>query len=92
VGRLGGLSRVSIQDRKSQHLHRAYSGLLHLLDERAFINSHERPQDPRFAGDLQQTTKKFHASKFNLYGKHNSTDGFMRGAHPATAPKSHQEQ
>jgi len=26
-----------------------------------YINSHERPQDPRFKGNIQQTDKKFHA-------------------------------
>ena len=61
-------------------------------DVAAYMNSHERPQDPRFAGDLQQTAKKFHASKFSLYGKHKSAEGFMLGEHPATAPKSQQKQ
>ena len=33
-----------------------------------YLNSHERPQDPRFTGDIMQTREKFHAGKHNLYG------------------------
>lgn len=33
-----------------------------------FMNSHERPQDPRFTGDIAQTRKLFHDSPFSLYG------------------------
>jgi thiosulfate dehydrogenase len=36
----------------------------------AFINSHERPQDPRLIdGDIEKTRQKFHAEDgVNLYG------------------------
>jgi len=37
-------------------------------DVAAYINSQERPQDPRFTGDLAETRKKFHASKYDYYG------------------------
>lgn len=37
----------------------------------AFMNSHERPQDPRLVdGSLEKTREKYHASDgMNLYGK-----------------------
>lgn len=59
-------------------------------DVAAFVNSHERPQDPRFTGDLQETAKQFHASKFSLYGKIKGPDGALLGEHPApaSAPKA----
>lgn len=34
-----------------------------------FMNSHERPQDPRFTGDVEETRKKFHDGGDNLYGQ-----------------------
>ena len=34
----------------------------------AYVDSHERPQDPRFTGDVKETRKKFHDSKMSLYG------------------------
>ena len=52
-------------------------------DVAAFVNSHERPQDPRFTGDLKETAEQFHASKFSLYGKAKGADGELLGAHPA---------
>lgn len=33
-----------------------------------FMNAHERPQDPRYAGDLQATIKAHHGGKHDLYG------------------------
>ncbi len=33
-----------------------------------FIDSHERPQDPRFTGDIAETRKLYHNSKWSLYG------------------------
>ena len=54
-------------------------------DVAAYVNSHERPQDPRFTGDLQETAKQFHASKFSLYGKIKGPDGALLGEHPAQA-------
>jgi thiosulfate dehydrogenase len=52
-------------------------------DVAAYINSHERPQDPRFTGNLQQTAEEFHGSKFSLYGKAKGPDGALLGEHPA---------
>lgn len=46
-------------------------------DVAAYINSHERPQDPRYSGDLQQTEKKFHKHQC-YYGQ--KVDGKMLGA------------
>lgn len=34
-----------------------------------FMNAHERPQDPRFKGDLAATQKQFHDAKTDLYGQ-----------------------
>lgn len=55
-------------------------------DVAAYINSHERPQDPRFAGDLEQTAEECHGSKFSLYGKAEGPDGALLGEHPADLP------
>ena len=33
-----------------------------------YVNAHERPQDPRFSGNLQETIKKHHGGKYDLYG------------------------
>ena len=52
-------------------------------DVAAYINSHERPQDPRFTGDLAETAKQFHASKFSLYGKAKGPDGELLGSRPS---------
>ncbi|ESQ15935.1 MAG: hypothetical protein N838_12555 [Thiohalocapsa sp. PB-PSB1] len=49
-------------------------------DVAAFMNSHERPQDPRFTGDLAETTKQlFHGSEFDYYGKRKGPDGKLLG-------------
>lgn len=37
-------------------------------DVAAYINSSERPQDPRFTRDLAKTRAKFHDSKYDYYG------------------------
>ena len=42
-----------------------------------YINSHERPQDPRFKGDLAATRKDFHDTKWSLYGQ--EVNGVMLG-------------
>ena len=42
-----------------------------------FMNSHERPQDPRFTGDVAQTRQQFHDSRFSLYGT--TVDGRLLG-------------
>ena len=48
-------------------------------DVSAYINSFERPQDPRYKGNLQQTTAKFHKSKFDYYGKRKQANGKLLG-------------
>ncbi|MCW2272356.1 cytochrome C [Pseudomonas sp. MYb187] len=47
-------------------------------DVAAFMNSRERPQDPRFDGDLSNTAKKFHGSDQGYYGK--SVEGELLGS------------
>jgi len=37
-------------------------------DVATFMDSHERPQDPRFTGDVAQTRAQFHDSEYSLYG------------------------
>ncbi|MGH8116804.1 MAG: c-type cytochrome [Rhodanobacteraceae bacterium] len=34
-----------------------------------FMDAHERPQDPRFTGNVAATRKKYHDSQWSLYGK-----------------------
>jgi thiosulfate dehydrogenase len=53
-------------------------------DVAAFMNSHERPQDPRHDGDLAATTKKFHDGKFDYYGKRRDPAGRLLGEQPAS--------
>lgn len=48
-------------------------------DVAAFVDAHQRPQDPRFNGDLQETAERFHASRFSLYGKVDGPDGRLLG-------------
>lgn len=48
-------------------------------DVAAFMNSQERPQDPRFTGNLEETTKKYHSSKYDYYGKLKKPDGKLLG-------------
>lgn len=43
-----------------------------------FMNAHERPQDPRYAGDLQATIKDHHGGKNDLYGR--TVNGRVLGA------------
>ncbi|WP_456298418.1 c-type cytochrome [Candidatus Nitrosacidococcus tergens] len=33
-----------------------------------FINAHERPQDPRYTGNLAETRAKYHNTPYSLYG------------------------
>lgn len=52
-------------------------------DVTAYIDSHPRPQDPRFNGNLQQTIAKYHADReMDYYGK--TVNGRTLGA-PAKA-------
>lgn len=57
-------------------------------DVAAYIDSRERPQDPRFAGDLAATRKAHHDSPYDFYGQ--TVDGVTLGeaAPPAgTVPR-----
>ena len=38
-------------------------------DVAQFMDSHERPQDPRFAGSVAATRARFHDNKYSMYGK-----------------------
>lgn len=38
-------------------------------DVAMFMNSHDRPQDPRFTGSVEATRKKFHDSPDSMYGR-----------------------
>jgi thiosulfate dehydrogenase len=48
-------------------------------DVAAWMNSQERPQDPRFNGDLAATTKQYHDGKYDYYGKLKNVDGKLLG-------------
>ena len=43
-----------------------------------YIDSHERPQDPRFTGDVASTRAKFHDTQSSLYGT--TVDGKLLGS------------
>jgi thiosulfate dehydrogenase len=51
-------------------------------DVAAFMNSHERPQDPRHDGDLKATTEQFHGGKFDYYGKRRTDEDRLLGEQP----------
>jgi thiosulfate dehydrogenase len=48
-------------------------------DVAAFVNSHERPQDPRFKGNFARTAKHYHSSKYDYYGKLKQPNGKLLG-------------
>jgi thiosulfate dehydrogenase len=48
-------------------------------DAAAYVDAQPRPQDPRFDGNLAETTKKYHASKYDYYGKRTGPDGQLLG-------------
>lgn len=50
-------------------------------DVAMFMNAHERPQDPRFTGDVAATRKQFHDDKNSLYGI--EINGRVLGQDPA---------
>lgn len=55
-------------------------------DVALFINSHERPQDPRYTGDAKETREKFNNfHKFTMYGT--EFDGQVLGQHDDTGAK-----
>lgn len=45
-----------------------------------FMNSHERPQDPRFTGSVAETRKRYHATPMSLYGV--EVNGHLLGSAP----------
>lgn len=55
-------------------------------DVAVFVDSHERPQDPRFAGSVAETRKKYHDSAMSMYGQ--TVDGVVLGQNspPAGPP------
>lgn len=46
-----------------------------------YMDAHERPQDPRYTGSIAETRKKFHDSKWSLYGI--EVNGHVLGSSPA---------
>lgn len=48
-----------------------------------YLDSHERPQDPRFAGSVAQTRAKYHNSPMSMYGR--TVNGVLLGAHSPPA-------
>ena len=46
-------------------------------DIAVYVNSRDRPQDPRFTGEVAETRAKFHESRWSLYGL--SVDGRILG-------------
>ena len=38
-------------------------------DVALFVDSHERPQDPRFTGNVGETRRLFHNSRWSMYGQ-----------------------
>ncbi|TAM59674.1 MAG: c-type cytochrome [Rhodanobacter sp.] len=50
-------------------------------DAAMYIDGHERPQDPRYKGNLEQTRKQYHDSPLSLYGT--MVDGHLLGARPS---------
>ena len=55
-------------------------------DVAAFVDSHERPQDPRFDGDVAATRAKYHDTPMSMYGR--MVGGVVLGAPkpPVQAP------
>ena len=50
-------------------------------DVAMFMNAQERPQDPRYTGDLAETRLKFHDDPNSLYGL--EVDGRLLGSNPS---------
>jgi len=55
-------------------------------DVAVFMDSHERPQDPRFKGSIAETRKKHHDSPLDMYGQ--TVNGQLLGKGSAPAPKA----
>ncbi len=55
-------------------------------DVAAFVDSHDRPQDPRFTGSVDETRKQFHDTPMSLYGT--EVDGVKLGENsPPSGPQ-----
>src|SRR6185437_9001484 len=48
-------------------------------DVATFIDSHDRPQDPRFTESVETTREKFHNTAQSMYGK--TVNGIVLGSH-----------
>jgi thiosulfate dehydrogenase len=46
-----------------------------------FMNAHERPQDPRYTGDVAETRRRFHDDPMSPYGV--VVNGHLLGSEPA---------
>jgi len=57
-------------------------------DAATYLDSQERPQDPRFSGSVAETRKAYHDSPFDMYGQ--AVDGIVLGQHspPSGPPRS----
>ncbi len=53
-------------------------------DVALYMNSHERPQDPRYTGNVQGTRNDFHATEDSMYGR--EVAGKVLGASGAPKP------
>lgn len=47
-------------------------------DVALFMDSHERPQDPRFTGSVAATRKKYHDNRWSMYGE--TVNGHLLGS------------
>ena len=56
-------------------------GVQEAWDVALFMDSHERPQDPRYAGSVAETRKRYHDSPESLYGL--EVNGQLLGSRPA---------
>jgi thiosulfate dehydrogenase len=55
-------------------------------DVAMFIDAHERPQDPRFTGDVASTRKRFHDDPNSLYGI--EVEGHLLGSQPSPSTRA----
>ena len=56
----------------------------HAWDVALYMNSHDRPQDPRYTGSVQGTQHDFHAIEDSMYGR--EVAGKVLGASGAPKP------
>jgi len=61
-------------------------------DVALFVDSHERPQDPRFTGNLGETRQLFHNSRWSMYGQTVAGHVLGSGSMPAEIPGSRNER